>query len=108
MTHTTNLKGGFVMEKLENGVVDITALMVINNYREKLSQMENVLDDLMERLNKKNQSIRMLQEKLRPKDYDIIILERENSHLRNQNQHYKKRLIQLEEQLSLYLTEEAE
>ena len=94
------------MEKEQNLIVDVTALAVINNYEEKLRQMENVLDDLMERLNKKNQSIRMLQEKLRPKDYDIIILERENSHLRNMNQHYKKRLIQLEEQLSLYLKEE--
>ena len=94
------------MEKEQNLIVDITALAVINNYEEKLRQMENVLEDLMERLNKKNQSIRMLQEKLRPKDYDIIILERENSHLRNMNQHYKKRLIQLEEQLSLYLKEE--
>lgn len=94
------------MEKEQNIIVDVTALAVINNYEEKLRQMENVLDDLMERLNKKNQSIRMLQEKLRPKDYDIIILERENSHLRNMNQHYKKRLIQLEEQLSLYLKEE--
>lgn len=94
------------MEKEQNLIVDVTALAVINNYEEKLKQMEKVLDDLMERLNKKNQSIRMLQEKLRPKDYDIIILERENSHLRNMNQHYKKRLIQLEEQLSLYLKEE--
>lgn len=94
------------MEKEQNLIVDVTALAVINNYEEKLRQMENVLEDLMERLNKKNQSIRMLQEKLRPKDYDIIILERENSHLRNQNQHYKKRLIQLEEQLSLYIKEE--
>ena len=94
------------MENKENLIVDVTALAVINNYEEKLRQMENVLDDLMDRLNKKNQSIRMLQEKLRPKDYDIIILERENSHLRNMNQHYKKRLIQLEEQLSLYIKEE--
>ena len=94
------------MEKEQNLIVDVTALTVINNYEEKLRQMENVLEDLMDRLNKKNQSIRMLQEKLRPKDYDIIILERENSHLRNMNQHYKKRLIQLEEQLSLYLTED--
>ena len=94
------------MEKAENIIVDVTALTVINNYEEKLRQMENALEDLMERLNKKNQSIRMLQEKLRPKDYDIIILERENSHLRNMNQHYKKRLIQLEEQLSLYIKEE--
>lgn len=94
------------MEELENKIVDITALMVIDNYKEKLRQMESVLEDLMERLNKKNQSIRMLQEKIRPKDYDIIILERENSHLRNQNQHYKKRLVQLEEQLSLYDKEE--
>jgi chromosome segregation ATPase len=94
------------MEKEQNLIVDVTALAVINNYEEKLRQIEKVLDELMERLNKKNQSIRMLQEKLRPKDYDIIILERENSHLRNMNQHYKKRLIQLEEQLSLYLKEE--
>lgn len=94
------------MEKEQNLIVDVTALAVINNYEEKLKQMEKVLDDLMERLNKKNQSIRMLQEKIRPKDYDIIILERENSHLRNMNQHYKKRLIQLEEQLSLYIKEE--
>ena len=94
------------MEKEQNLIVDVTTLTVINNYEEKLRQMENVLEDLMERLNKKNQSIRMLQEKLRPKDYDIIILERENSHLRNMNQHYKKRLIQLEEQLSLYIKEE--
>ena len=94
------------MEKEQNLIVDVTALAVINNYEEKLRQMEKVLDDLMERLNKKNQPIRMLQEKLRPKDYDIIILERENSHLRNMNQHYKKRLIQLEEQLSLYIKEE--
>lgn len=96
------------MEKEQNLIVDVTALTVINNYEEKLRQMENVMEDLMERLNKKNQSIRMLQEKLRPKDYDIIILERENSHLRNMNQHYKKRLIQLEEQLSLYIKEEVE
>ena len=94
------------MEKIENKVVDITAIMVINNYREKLAQMDEVVCELEERIQKKNQTIRMLQEKLRPKDDDIIILERENSHLRNQNQHYKKRLIQLEEQLSLYLKEE--
>jgi len=105
MTHTYNLKGGLLMEK-ETEIVDITALMVINNYREKLAQMDRLVDDLEERIQKKNQSIRMLQEKLRPKDNDIIILERENSHLRNMNQHYKKRLIQLEEQLSLYIKEE--
>ena len=42
------------MEKEQNIIVDVTALAVINNYEEKLRQMENVLDDLMERLNKKS------------------------------------------------------